>query len=65
MIRTVIVMTSKSSFLPEELERRISRGYCRGDRPSGICLYVYIGPIRGYEVVRGWANTVIGLRASE
>ena len=23
-------MTSKSSFLPEELERRISRGYCIG-----------------------------------
>ena len=24
---------SKSSFLPEELERIILRGYCRGDRP--------------------------------
>ena len=27
--RTTVV-TSKSSFLPEDLERRISRGYCRG-----------------------------------
>ena len=26
----VIIVTSKSSFLLEELERRISRGYCNG-----------------------------------
>ena len=29
----VTIMTSKSSFLFEEPERRISRGYCRSDRP--------------------------------
>ena len=28
-----IAVTSKSSFLPEESERRISRGYCRGIGP--------------------------------
>ena len=42
-----IVVTSKSSFLPEEPERRISRGYCRGDRPSSLylCIYWAGGPI--------------------
>jgi len=36
----VIIVTSKSSFLLEELERRISRGYCRGVRPrsSYLCI---------------------------
>ena len=28
-------VTSKSSFLPEDPERRISRGYCRGLGPRG------------------------------
>ena len=45
-----IVVTLKSFFLPEELERRISRGYCRGDRPSSmyLCIYWAGGPIRGH-----------------
>ena len=49
----VTVVTLKSSFLPEEPERRISRGYCRGVRPSNIYLYIYWaeGLIRGREVV--------------
>jgi len=34
-------MTSKSSFLPEELERRILRGYCRGTGPrSSFSMYI-------------------------
>ena len=42
MIRyEVIVVTSKSSFLPEAPERKISRGYCRGVRPSNIYLCIY------------------------
>ena len=35
-------MTSKSSFLSEEPERRISRGYCRGYRPRNAYIYIYI-----------------------
>ena len=61
MIRyEVIVVTSKSSFLPEALERKISRGYCRGVRPSNIylCIYWAGGPIRGHEVVRGGVNII-------
>ena len=38
----VIVVISKSSFLPKEQERRISKGYCRNDRPSSIYIYIYI-----------------------
>ena len=43
----VIVVISKSSFLPKEQERRISRDYCRNDRPSSIYIYIYRagGPI--------------------
>ena len=37
----VAVVTSKSSFLPKEPERRISRGYGRGVRPSNIHLCIY------------------------
>ena len=34
-------VTSKSSFLPEELERRILRGYCRGIGPrSSFSMYI-------------------------
>ena len=34
-------MVSKSSFLPEEPERRISRGYCRGIRfRSSLSMYI-------------------------
>ena len=42
----IIVVTSKSFFLPKELKRRILKGYCKGDKPSGIYIYiyVYIGP---------------------
>ena len=38
------MVTSKSSFLLEELKRRISKGYYKGVRPSDIYVYVYIGP---------------------
>ena len=31
----VITVTSKSSILPEDPERRIPRGYCRGLGPRG------------------------------
>ena len=45
----VIVVISKSSFLPEEQERRISKGYCRYDRPSsmdkiGLCPFLSNNP---------------------
>ena len=45
-----IVVTSKSSFLPEEPEKRIFRGYCRGDRPSSmyLCIYWVRDLIRGH-----------------
>ena len=36
----VIVVISKSSFLLEQQERRISRGYCRCGRSSSIYLYI-------------------------
>ena len=44
----IIVVTSKSSFLPEKPNRRILRGYCRSDKPSGIylCIYWVGGPVR-------------------
>ena len=46
----VTMGTSKSSFLLEELERIISRGYCRGNGPSKtyLCTYWAKGPIRGH-----------------
>ena len=45
-----IMVISKSSFLPKELERRILKGYCRGGRPNStyICIYCARGPIRGH-----------------
>ena len=48
--RRTIVVTSKFSFLPKEPKRRISRDYCRGDRPNSMCLCIYWvgGPIRGH-----------------
>ena len=34
-------VTSKSSFLPDEPERRISKGYCRGIGPrSSLSMYI-------------------------
>ena len=42
-------MTSKSSFLPEEPERRISRGYCRGVGPGSSLSILYIGPVAQAE----------------
>ena len=34
-------VTSKSSFLPDEPERRISRGYCRAIGPkSSLSMYI-------------------------
>ena len=44
----VTIVTSKSSFLPEELERRISRGYYRGERP-GVHMYICIRPRAQFE----------------
>ena len=38
-------MTSKSSFLPEEPERRISRGYWAQE----FIIYLYIGPVAQAE----------------
>ena len=61
----VTVVTSKSYFLPEEPERRISKGYCRGVRPSNIYMYLCIywagGPIRGYKIVREGVNITKGV----
>ena len=53
----VIVMTSKSSFLSDEPERRISSGYCRVDRPSSV--YWTGDPVQGRLVVRGQVNIII------
>ena len=39
----VVLAISKSSFLFEEQKRKISRGYCRDNRPSSI--YWAGGPI--------------------
>ena len=63
----VIMVVSKSSFLLEEQNRRISRGYCRNDRPSCVCVYIYRvgGPIRGHLVVRGRVNVAMEVRISE
>ena len=41
----VVMTISKSSFLPEEKKRGISKGYCRDDRPNRI--YWARGPVRG------------------
>ena len=38
------MVTSKSSFLLEGLERRISRGYCSDVKPGDIYVCVYTGP---------------------
>ena len=63
----VIVVISKSSFLLEEQERRILKGYCRYNRPSSIylCICWAGGPIRGHLIVRGRVNAVMGVRVSE
>ena len=37
----VIFVTSKSSFLPEELERRLLRGYCEGEKLKSTSLHMY------------------------
>ena len=37
-----IVVILKSSFLPKEKKKRISRDYCRNNRPSSIYVYIYI-----------------------
>ena len=57
----VIVVMSKSSFLPEEQERRISKSYCRYDRPSSIylCICWAEDPIRGHLVVLRRVNAVM------
>ena len=39
------IVTSKSSFLPKEPKRRISKGYCRGMRPKSS-LFMYIMGLR-------------------
>lgn len=60
-------VTSKSSFLPEELERRISKGYCRGIGPKSS-LSMYIMGLRPKQRTRGRprrVNAVKGARISE
>ena len=63
------MVVSKSSFLPKEQKRRISRGYCRNDRPSYVYIYIYIyrvrGPVLGHLVVRGRVNVSMEVRISE
>jgi len=46
-------VTSKSFFLPKELERRILRGYCRGIGPgSSLSMYIMgLRPSRGLGIV--------------
>ena len=39
------IMTSKSSFLLDKPERRISRGYCRGIGPKGSLPIYIFGPV--------------------
>ena len=64
---SVSIVTSKSSFLPEEPERRISKGYCRGDRPRStyLCIHWARGPIRRHQVGRGRVNTFMRIRVSK
>ena len=59
----VIVVILKSFFLSEEQKRRISRGYCRNDRPSSI--YWVGGLVRGHLVVRGQINAIMEVSISE
>ena len=40
----VIVLILKSSFPPEEQERRISKGYYRYDRSTSVYIYIYVRP---------------------
>ena len=49
-VHSVSIVTSKSSFLSKEPERRILKGYCRGDRPRStyLCIHWAKGPIRGH-----------------
>ena len=60
-------MTSKSSFLPKEPDRRILRGHCRGVRSNNIylCIYWVEGLIRGCKVVRGAVNIIRGVCVSK
>ena len=44
----MVVVMSKSFFLPEEQNRGISRGYCRDIRPSRM--YWVGGPGRGHLI---------------
>ena len=59
----VIMVISKSSFLPEGKKRRILRDYCRGDRPNSI--YWAKGPVRGRLVVRRRVNVVMKVGINE
>ena len=59
----VIIVISKSSFFPEEQKRRISRGYCRDDRPRNV--YWVIGPVQRHLAVRGQVNINVEVRANE
>ena len=63
----VTVVTSKSSFLPKEPNRRILRGYRRGVRSNNIylCIYWVEGLIRGRKVVRGVVNIIRGVCVSK
>ena len=59
----VVVVISKSSFSPKEQKMRISRDYCRDDRPSSI--YWVEGPVREHLVVRGRVNAVVEVGINE
>jgi len=59
----IIVVISKLSFLPREQKNRISRGYCRDDRPSSICWARDL--VQGLLVVRGRVNIVMEVGISE
>ena len=59
----VIIVILKSSFLPEEPNRRISSGYYKNDRSSSICWAG--GLVRRCLVVRGWENVIMEFDISE
>ena len=53
----VLGVVSKSSFLPKEQNRRISRGYCRVNGPNSI--YWAGDLVRGRLVAQGQVNVVM------
>ena len=65
LITTIVIL--KSSFLPEEPERRILRDYCRGIGPKGS-LSLFILGLRSKPRIIGrprMVNVVKGARVSK